>query len=257
LGAAPTICAAVLARDEAGFLEDCLASLAWADELLVVVDAASTDATEDIARRHTERVETHPWRGFGGQRNLALELATTDWVFFVDADERVLPSLAEEVRRAVRDGGDLAGYRVPRRNIIRGRWVRHAGWWPDRQLRLLRRSRARYDESAHVHEVAQLDGEAGTLTQPLIHFNYASLGEFREKQANYARLEARLLWERGVRARPHNLVLQPLREFRRRFLQLRGYRAGALGFALSMLMAEATCRTYAELLRIGRGDRRP
>jgi glycosyltransferase involved in cell wall biosynthesis len=116
LGAAPTICAAVLARDEAGFLEDCLASLAWADELLVVVDAASTDATEDIARRHTERVETHPWRGFGGQRNLALELATTDWVFFVDADERVLPSLAEEVRRAVRDGGDLAGYRVPRRN---------------------------------------------------------------------------------------------------------------------------------------------
>jgi (heptosyl)LPS beta-1,4-glucosyltransferase len=249
--AVPTIGAVVLARDEAGFLGDCLASLAWADELLVVVDAASTDATEEIARRHTERVETHPWRGFGGQRNLALDLATTDWVFFVDADERVAPSLAEEVRRAVRDGGDLAGYWVPRRNIIRGRWVRHAGWWPDRQLRLLRRSSARYDDAAHVHEVARIDGETGTLTQPLIHFNYASLAEFREKQAGYARLEARLLWERGVRARPHNLILQPPREFRRRFLELRGFREGLLGLVLSVLMAEATFRTYRTLLRMG------
>ncbi len=240
----------MLARDEADFLADCLGSLGWVDELLVLVDSASKDATPEIARRYAERVELTPWRGFPLQRNLALGLASTDWLLFADADERVPPALAQEVRRAVVERPGIAGFWISRRNIICGQWVRYAGWWPDRQLRLLRRGRARYDESAVVHEVAQLDGPSGVLAEPLVHLNYATLTEFQAKQAVYAKLEARALWERGIRARPHSLVLQPLRELRRRLLELRGYRQGRLGFQLSVLMAVASFTTYRELLRL-------
>ena len=208
-----SIAAVVLARDEAETLDGCLGSLGWADRVLVVVDAATRDRSAEIARRYTEQVVVLPFHGFPQQRNAGLELAGTDWVLFVDADERVLPALAAEVRRVPQSGADPAGYWVPRRNLIRGEWVRHAGWSPDRQLRLLRRGRARYDESWAVHEVAELDGPAGELVEPLLHLNYESLAEFRAKQREYARLEARTLWERGERARPRNLVLQPLREF--------------------------------------------
>jgi (heptosyl)LPS beta-1,4-glucosyltransferase len=244
------ICAAVLARDEERFIGGCLESLRWADELLVLVDGRTRDGTASLAECFTDRVETLAWRGFGGQRNAALERARGDWVLFVDADERVPPPLADEVRRTVADQVDAVGYWIPRRNIICGRWVRHAGWWPDRQLRLLRRGRARYDEATHVHEVAELDGPSGVLAEPLIHLNYETLAEFREKQRQFAHLEARTLAEQGRRARPRNLVLQPIREFRRRFLELGGYRQGLLGLQLSALMAEATFLTYRELLQI-------
>jgi glycosyltransferase involved in cell wall biosynthesis len=237
-------------------LDGCLGSLRWADELLVLVDAASRDGTAEVARRHTERVVVLPFAGFPRQRNRALDLLTTGWALFVDADERVPPSLAAEVRRAVAEAAGAVGFWIPRRNVICGRWIRGAGWWPDRQLRLLKRGRAAYDESDRVHEVARLDGTASAVGEPLLHLNYETLAEFRAKQACYAGLEARALWERGARARPRNLVLQPIREFRRRFLELAGYRQGWLGLQLSLLMAEATFATYRELLRLGRTERR-
>ena len=247
-----TVAAVVLARDEADALDGCLAWLGWADRLLVIVDAATRDRSAEIARRYTDRVVMLPFRGFPQQRNAGLELAESDWVLFVDADERVPPALAQEVRRATATPTEVAGYWIPRRNLIRGEWVRHAGWWPDHQLRLLRRDRARYDESRAVHEVAELDGPAGELAEPLLHLNYESLAELRAKQVAYARLEARSLWACGVRARPRNLVLQPIRELRRRYLELGGYRQGGLGLALSAEMARATFVTYRELLRLGR-----
>jgi (heptosyl)LPS beta-1,4-glucosyltransferase len=245
-----TVGAAVLARDEAAFLDGCLGSLCWADRLLVLVDAATRDETAAIARRYTDAVAVRPFQGFSHQRNAALDLIEADWVLFVDADERVTPALAAEVRRALARASAAAGFWIPRRNIIRGCWVRHAGWWPDWQLRLLHRDRARYDESVLVHEVPGLDGSTGTLAEPFLHLNYESFAEFRAKQTAYARLEARALWRRGARARPHSLVLQPLREFRRRYVELGGYRQARLGLALSAMMAEATFATYRELRRL-------
>ncbi|MCC6176884.1 MAG: glycosyltransferase family 2 protein [Chloroflexi bacterium] len=244
----PTITAAILARDEAAVIEGCIASVRWADDVLVVVDDATTDATAQQAMRAGARVVSRPFQGFPHQRNAALALARGDWVLFVDADERVPPSLAGEVRWAVERADETAGFWIPRRNVIAGGWVRYAGWWPDCQLRLLRRGHARYDERAIVHEVATLDGPSGTLAEPFLHLNYDSLGEFRAKQARYAVLEADALWERGVRARPRNLLLQPLREFRRRTWELSGYRQGVLGMRLGVEMARASFLTYRALL---------
>jgi glycosyltransferase involved in cell wall biosynthesis len=257
-----TVSAVVIARDEAAFIEGCLSSVAWADERLVVLDSATTDDTGARAEAARARVVERPWVSFQHQRNVALALAQCDWVLFVDGDERVPPSLAREVRACVDAVGagrpirgqpaDARGFWIPRRNVIAGVWVKHAGWWPDPQLRLLHRTSARYDESGVVHEVAQVDGATGALTEPLLHLNYETFAEFRAKQAGYAVLEARTLWEQGVRAKPRNLVLQPIREFRRRTVELGGYRHGVFGARLGFEMALANFLTYRELLRLGR-----
>jgi glycosyltransferase involved in cell wall biosynthesis len=230
----PKISAVVLARDEADYIEPCLRSLAWADEVLVLLDPESRDATEAIARRLGARIEQRGFASFGALRNAGLELARGDWVLFVDADERVSPGLAAEIRQAVR-GGD-AGYWIPRRNRILGRWMRGTGWYPDEQLRLLRRARARYDETRLVHEVATVDGPVGRLREPLIHLNYASLSEFWAKQRRYTALAARTRARAG-RPRARALLGAPLREFWRRFVTLHGYRDGALGLVLSLALA--------------------
>jgi glycosyltransferase involved in cell wall biosynthesis len=242
--------AAVLARDEAANIEPCLAALVWADERLVVVDAATTDDTAQRAAALGARVAVRPLRSFADQRNAALELATGDWVLFVDADERVTPELAQEVGAAIASTDGRVGYWIPRRNLICGRWVRHAGWYPDEQLRLLRRGFTRYDERRLVHEVVLLDGPEGHLARPLIHQNYVDLAQFRRKQAHYADLEALSLHGQGVRPRPWSCIVQPLREFRRRYVTLRGYKDGLLGFQLAMLLAWATFDTYRKLNRL-------
>ena len=248
-----TLTAAVLARDESATIERCLTALAWADERLVVVDAATTDDTAVRAEMGGTRVITRPFSSFPDQRNAALDLARGTWVLFVDADEVVTPELAAEVRGAVQAAGETVGFWIPRHNLICGRWVRHAGWHPDEQLRLLRRGRARYDERRLVHELVELDGPAGHLTQPFIHYNYANLAQFRRRQARYADLEALALHRRGVRPRLRNFILQPLREFRRRYVTLGGYRDGLLGFQLAALLAWTTFSTYWKLERLWRG----
>jgi (heptosyl)LPS beta-1,4-glucosyltransferase len=248
----PLLSAVVLARDEADSIGGCLASVAWADERLLILDDRSMAPVADVAAAMGVPVVRRRFESFQRQRNAALDLAHGQWVLFVDADERVPPALANEVRWRLTSPEPYVGYWVPRRNLIAGVWVRHAGWWPDHQLRLIERRRARYDETGVVHEVASLDGPSDYLTEPIVHLNYASLAEFRAKQRRYALLEAQTLALRGVRARPHNLALQPLREFRRRVFTLGGIRQGPLGVRLGLEMALASFHTYRELLRLTR-----
>lgn len=238
------ISAIVLTRNEEGNIAECLNTLRWADELLVL-DSFSDDATVEIAGAMGAEVQQRRFDNYALQRNAALRIAGKEWVFFVDADERATHELADEIRRAVLDEG-LDGWWVPRKNYIFGRWIRHAGWYPDYQLRLLRRDSSRYDERREVHELVELDGQAGYLHSPLIHYNYDTVREFCDKQDRYTEYEVRMLFESGQRARPWNLVLQPLRQFRWRYLTLRGYRDGWRGLLLSCLLA------YYELVRYWR-----
>ncbi len=246
----PTLAVIVLTLNEEANICDCLGSLAWA-ERRVVFDSGSRDRTAALARGMGAEVLVRPFDNYAAQRNAALAQVEADWVLFVDADERATPALAEEVLRAIRDPA-YAGWWIPRENYIVGRRVRGAGWWPDYQLRLLRRDRARYDPDRPVHEVVILDGEAGYLQSPLIHYNYRSWDQFHAKQRRYALYEAQALQKRGIRPRPHNFVLQPWREFRRRFFTLRGYRDGWWGLLLSLWMAYYYgFRPYVELKRLG------
>lgn len=235
----PTTAAVVLARDEEANLGDCLNSVAWADRLCVLLDPRTADKTAQVAAELGAVVREHPFSDFASQRNAALELFEAEWIFFIDADERCTPELAAEIRTAVEDA-IIAGWWVPRHNYIWGRWIRHAGWYPDHQLRLLRRGRAHYDPTKEVHETVILDGAEGYLEHALVHYNYATVADFRRRQDYYAHYEARVLVREGVRPRPHSLLLQPMREFVRRYVTLEGYRDGLHGLLLCSLMAYYT-----------------
>jgi (heptosyl)LPS beta-1,4-glucosyltransferase len=235
----------LIARDEERHIADALASAApVADELLVVLDSRSADRTAEIARTHGATVVEQRFVSFPRQRNVALDRCGGDWVFFLDADERLTPELVAELRD-VRDRREHehVGYSVPRFNLYFGRPLRGGGWYPDRQLRLLRRGHARYDELRLVHELVRLDGSSGELGGHLLHINIESWPELHAKQRRYALAEAQTLALAGVRARWRNLILQPLREIKRRFVTWRGYRDGLLGLALALTMG------YYELVK--------
>lgn len=248
------VAAAIIAKNEEARIEECLRSLLWADEI-VVLDSFSTDRTVEICQRYTDRVFQKPFENFSKQRNCALDLVTCPWVLFVDADERVTPELAAEVRQAIakatahlqsRDESEV-GYWVPRRNFIWGKWMRHAGWYPDYQLRLLRVREARYDERREVHEVAEVQGSTGYLQHALIHYNYDTVSEFLAKQETYSIYEARLMFHRGIRPRWKNYLGAPAREFLHRYYKLQGYRDGLHGLVLSTLLAWYKFRAYVKL----------
>lgn len=234
------VTACVIARDEEKNLSELLPTLHWADEVLAMVDAESVDHSAEVARALADRVEVRPFGSYAIFRNAALKVVTSPWVFFVDADERVSPELAAEVRRVTQSSATAdrpAGYWVPRRNVIFGHIMRAAGWYPDHQLRLLDRQRARYDESRPVHEVVILDGPAAYLQHPLLHFNYQTLGQFIRKQRRYTAMEVTEVLMMHGRPRARALLGQPVREFWRRYVRLGGWRDGWVGLFLSAAMA--------------------
>jgi glycosyltransferase involved in cell wall biosynthesis len=231
-----TLTAAVIALDEERMLPDCLDSVVFADERLVLVDAATVDRTREVARQRGARVEERAFDTFAAQRDAAILLAHTDWVLFVDADERVTPALRAEILGTIKDA-QCSGYWIPRHNYLMGRVIRHAGWYPDYQLRLLRPDRAHMDPGRPVHEVALIAGPVGHLREPLIHLNYRTLREFVRKQERYCGLEAQRWLATYGRPRQRALLGQPLREFWRRYVRLQGYREGLLGLLLCALLA--------------------
>jgi glycosyltransferase involved in cell wall biosynthesis len=249
--AQPSVTACLIARDEERMLPDALTSVQWADEVLVVLDDRTRDASAAVAAPLAHRVERVRFESFPAVRNRALQLATGPWVFFVDADERASPALAAEVREATQASARSqdqtettapVGYWVPRYNIISGRLIRGGGWAPDYQLRLLLKSHAFYDEARLVHETVLLDGPEGWLSERLLHLNYESRAQFHEKQAQYVALEAESERRAGISYRRRALIGQPIREFYRRLFALGGWVDGPVGFDLAAAMAYYTYR---------------
>lgn len=244
----------LIARDEERYIGGALGSAApIADELLVVLDPRTTDRTAEIAREHGARVAEHEFVSFPRQRNAALALSRGEWVLFLDADERITPELAAALRQfSSRREHEHAGYWLPRHNLYFGQLLHGGGWYPDQQLRLLRRDRAHYDESRLVHELVQIDGSTGELPGHLLHINIESWPELHTKQRRYALAEAQTLALAGVRAKWRNLLLQPLREVNRRFVTWHGYRDGVLGLALALTMGYYELIKYVHLKALER-----
>jgi glycosyltransferase involved in cell wall biosynthesis len=238
----------ILTRNEAENIAACIESVRWADSILVF-DSFSTDNTVQIAQQAGARVIQHPFRNYSEQRSAALAAVSEEWVFFVDADERSSSEQGDEIRGQIADP-NIDGYWVPRHNYIFGRLTRYTGWYPDYQLRLLRREKARYDMTRDVHELVILDREAGYLEKPFIHYNYRNLAQFIEKQERYTDYAVRDLYRQGTRVKPQNFVLQPLRQFIWRFVTLQGYRDGLHGLRLSLLLAWYEFQKYVRLRRL-------
>ncbi len=243
--------AIILARNEADHIQDCIASLRWADGVVVFESGQSSDDTVVLAEAAGATVLVHPFENFAAQRNAALQAVNADWVLFVDADERVSPELAAEIQ-AVLQNPQYLGYNIPRHNYIFGKLTRYTGWYPDHQLRLLKRDAARYDPNVRVHEVVILTNDAlpGVLQNPLIHYNYRDLAQFIRKQRYYAKLDAEIWYNQGLRPKPRNFILQPLRAFKRRFITWQGYKDGLHGLRLSVLMAWNEWDKYWQLRKL-------
>ncbi|MCD6519931.1 MAG: glycosyltransferase family 2 protein [Anaerolineae bacterium] len=232
----PHLTVAILAGNSEKDIGECLESVSWADERIVILDTRSQDRTAVIAQEMGARVVPHKFEDFARQREFGLSLPQGEWLFYVDSDERATPALAAEIRRVIAEK-EHVGWWVPRRNFIWGKEIRHGGWYPDYQLRLLKLGHAHYDLARPVHEVVILDGSAGYLKEPLLHYNYRSLSEFLHKQRQYISYEAAILLEKGIRPKPWTFFTQPAREFWRRYVRLQGYKDGAHGFLLCSLVA--------------------
>jgi len=221
----------IIALNQEANIGPCLASVSFADEI-VVVDTGSTDRTVESARAAGARVVAAVWQGFAGTKNFALDQATGDWVFVLDTDERVPEALREEILAVVRADGPLNGYRVPRKNYFGGRWIRRLGWYPDYTLRLSRREQGRFRDR-EVHEELEVAGPVGTLLTPLDHYSYNDLEDYAARQERYARLAAAEMAKQGRRPRPMELWWRPVLTFLRLYFFKLGFLEGSLGLALA------------------------
>jgi glycosyltransferase involved in cell wall biosynthesis len=233
----------VITLNEEAAIGRCLASVSWADEI-VVVDSGSTDRTVELSRAASARVTvTSDWPGFGPQKNRALDLATGDWVLSLDADEWVSPALAAEIRTAVTQPDAPAGFELPRLSSFVGREMRHSGWWPDYVTRLFRRGAARFSDDL-VHERLVVNGAIGRLTEPLRHESFTSLEEVVDKMNRYSSASARMRVERGKGGSVSGAVAHGAWAFLRTYLFRAGFLDGREGFVLAVANAEGTYYRY-------------
>ena len=223
----------VITRDEARNIGGALDSVGWADDI-VVVDSGSSDDTVAVARRHTDRVVTHAWPGYGAQKNFAAGLAAHDWVFSLDADERVTPALAQEIRTLLAAGPTRQAYRIPRVTRYLGRWIRSTDWYPDRQLRLYDRRTGRWNDR-RVHESVVVDGVVGRLQGELEHHAYRDISHHLRTIDRYSTLAADQMRAEGRRVRGIELVARPPLAFLRNYVARLGFRDRAPGLIVSIL----------------------
>ena len=239
---------AIITLNEERNLAECLASVAFADEI-VVVDGGSRDRSCEIARAAGARIIEPPdWQGFGVQKNRAIEACSGDWVLSIDADERVPQDLRGEIQAALRNPA-FDVYEMPRSSYYCGRFMRHSGWWPDHVRRLFRRGTAHFS-AAPVHESLQTDSRVGRLKSPLEHWSVRSMEQVLHKVNQYSSLSAPMVLKRGDRPTVVTAVLHGVSAFFRTYVLKRGFLDGSHGFMLAVSNAEGSYYRYVKAMLI-------
>jgi glycosyltransferase involved in cell wall biosynthesis len=234
----------VITRDAGRTIDDCLGSAAFASEI-VVVDSGSRDDTVEIARRRGAHVIERDWPGFGAQKNFAVGAAAHNWVLCIDADERVTPALAASIADAMA-APRAAAFAMPRRNRFLGRWLAHGEGYPDWNVRLFDRRRARWSADP-VHEHVVTDGPVARLNGDLLHASAESLDDYMTKQNRYTTLQAEAMHARGERAGAARLVVSPLVRFIRFYVLKLGFLDGVAGLVHIAIGCQNSFMKYAKL----------
>lgn len=241
-----TLTVITLTLNEERNIVSCLETVRWADEILVI-DSGSTDATVALARAFTDRVFTIAWEGYGAARNFALGQAAGDWILWLDADERVTPELADEIRGILRaDPGEVNGYAIARRAYFLGRWIRHCGWYPGRVTRLFRKGKGRFDET-RVHEHLHVEGRTLRTRHDLLHLTDPDLQHYLTKFNRYTSLAAEDMVAAGRRFSLADLLFRPPFQFVKMYILKRGFLDGVEGLILSVLSSAYVFTKYAKL----------
>ncbi len=255
---APRLSVCIIACNEEEDLPRCLESVAFADEILVVVDARSADGTEKLAREAGARVVVHPYEGNIEQKNHALDLATGRWVLSLDADEALSPELAAEVRSFVEGGGSADGMEINRVTWHLGRWIRHGEFYPDWQLRLFRRGEGRW-AGVNPHGRVELPADAPVhrFAGEAYHWSYRDLADQVDRIQDFSSIQARANLARGRRGALVAMITRPPMRFLRAYLLKQGFRDGVPGFVIAAATAFHVFLKYAkqwELAELGATD---
>ena len=256
-----TLSVILITKNESANIDDCLASVAFADEW-IVVDSQSSDDTVERARRFGAKVvTTTDWPGFGAQKQRALDLATGTWVLALDADERVSPELATSIRTAVAGaahgstaveaGEGAAAYELSRLSRFGGRWIRHGDWYPDRVVRLFRRGRARFSDD-RVHERVEVEGPIGRLAGDLLHHTMPTMDDALAKMNRYSSGRAADKVAAGQGGGLGPALVHGLWAFLRGYVLRRGFLDGAAGFIVAAYVAEGTYWRYLKMAELAR-----
>lgn len=239
----------IICLNEEENIRRCLESSKWADEI-IVVDSISQDKTVEIAREYTDKVYQRKWYGFVDGKNFALSKATCEWVVSLDADEEITNELRGEIQEEIGKEQAKEGYTVPRISFYQGRWIRHSGFYPDRQLRLFKRGKGSW-VGKRVHERVQVNGEVGQLTNNLLHYPYKGTisGQVQTIDA-FSTLLAQNLHEQGKRYSPLLLLLRPPLKFIEVYLLRLGFLDGVAGFIIALSSAYAVFIRYVKLREV-------
>ncbi len=226
----------IIARNEEKMIEECLKSVSWADEI-IVVDDSSTDKTAELAKKYTSHVYTHKSVGYVEPvRNFALQKATGDWVLLLDTDERISKELASHIQEVIGKGEDITAYILPRKNIIFGKWIQHTGWWPDYNIRLFKKGSVTWSNA--IHSVPEVEGITEKFDAreeyAITHYNYVSVSQYLEKMLRYTSIESEQYKEK---INISDFISHPAQEFMGRFFMAQGYKDGVHGLVLSALQA--------------------
>ncbi len=227
------VSATIIAHNEGHRLARCLDSIRWVDEIVVVVDDRTSDDTVEVARRYTDRVYSRRFAGFSEQRQWADEQAKGDWIFSIDCDEIVSETLARRIQEEL-EAPRFNAYRIPHLDYMFGKWIQYGGWYPQWHVRLYRREASRWNRD--VHEKVTLDGPVGTLEPPLLHFSHGRVENWVNKMSTYTTIEAQAMHRAGAPVGVMRILCEPPLMFGYKYFVLQGWRDGAHGLALALLL---------------------
>lgn len=241
----PSLSVILITKNESANIRNCIQSVSWADEI-IVVDSGSTDDTVAIARQMGARVYEHDWPGFGPQKNRALDYASKEWVFSIDADERVTPELRAEIQSAM-SAGNKDSFEIPRLSSFCGRYIHHSGWRPDYVTRLFKRGMGRFTDDL-VHERVIATGSTGRLRQSILHESFRDTEQLLAKINQYSTASALMLRNKNRTSTLKKAVAHALWAFLRTYILRAGFLDGREGFMLAVSSAEGTYYRYVKLM---------
>lgn len=233
----------IVTKNEEELIEECLKSSSWVDEI-ILVDAESSDRTVEIARNYTDKIFFRKWKGFSDQKSFALNQANNEWVFSLDADERISEGLKNEIEDLAPVDED--GFSIPRENYFLKKKITTCGWEKDSQVRLFKKSKTKLTERL-VHEGFEVSGKVGDLKRPIIHYTFNSIEKTILKINSYSTLQALEKWESKSSVKSSTIVLHGISAFFRSFVSLKGYKDGIYGLMISIIHSMTTFLTYMKI----------
>lgn len=236
----------VITKNEQENIQDCLESIKWANEI-ILVDAQSTDRTVEIAKNYTDKIFVREWKGYSDAKNFGAQHANCEWIFFIDADERITDELRREIQQKISDNtNEFVAFMVARRTYFLGKWIKHCGWYPNYVIRMVKNGYGKFNE-LNVHERLLVNGKIGKFKNDLLHFTDKNLYQYFEKFNNYTTLAAIDLFDQNRNFKIKNLLLNPIFTFIRMYFLRLGFLDGIHGLVLCTLSSLYVFTKYAKL----------